>query len=241
MFGISFCVTTDGNNKDTVDRLITNIKSLSVHNYEIIIVGGEHPTFEITDTIKHVPFNETEKPRWITRKKNLAVENSKYDICVIVHDYIIFEQNWYEEFLKFGFDWDTCVHQCLSTNGVRTDGWRVHSYPGLPKYCMIPYDISELVPFMAIQGNYIVIKRGHYLKYPLSELMVNRDPEEMEWSARIISKSWVKCNPNCIVYYGKVTNDDGWLWHLTQMSNYSWFFDQLRAARIEHWKTNENL
>lgn len=241
MFGISFCVTTNGENKYNVDRVINNIKLLKIHNYEIIVVGGEVPTFQPTDTIRHIPFDETSKPRWITKKKNIAVQNANYDICVIIHDYIIFENSWYEEFIRFGTDWDICVHQCLSMKGNRTDGWRVHHYPGLPQYCMVPYDIHELIPFMAIQGNYICIKRGHYLKYPLSELMVNRDPEEMEWSARIVSKSIIKCNPNCIIRYGKDTQDDGWIFNYQQMLDHEPFFEQLRYARIEHWKLYENL
>jgi len=249
MTDISFCITTSGTNDQGVQEVIDSIVALKIPTYEIIIVGGATTTIELNNHIKHVPFDENAKAhitiyghpgRWTTRKKNLGVENSQYEVCVIMHDYIKFYPNWYAEFEKYGTHWDVCVHQCLNYIGARSDGWRVHFFPGLPFACMVPYDVHELVPFMAIQGNYAVVKREHFLKYPFDENRLWGQEEEMEWSRRLVPNSYVRCNPNCIVQYTRPREWDQR--HATddvaQMNAHMNVFDALRAYRISNIRLN---
>jgi hypothetical protein len=247
MTSISFCITTGGTNDAAVQEVIDSVTALNIPTYEIIVVGGETTTLALSDIVHHVPFDENSKVhltiyghpgRWTTRKKNLGVQAAQHEVVVIMHDYVKFHADWYEEFEKFGTHWDVCVHQCLNYIGARSDGWRIDRYPGLPWACMVPYDMYDLAPYMAIQGNYAVVKREHFLKYPFDEDRLWGQAEEMEWSRRIVPNSYIRCNPNCIVQYTRPrewdqrhATDD-----IAQMNAHQHVFDVLRSCRIENHK-----
>jgi hypothetical protein len=246
MTGISFCITTSGSNDVELQQVIDSIVALNIPKYEVLFVGGLTTTIETTERIKHVPFDEDQKThiivagmpgRWTTRKKNLAVELSQYEICIIQHDHTVFDPNWYIEFEKFGTHWDICVHQHLMYNGARGSGWRVDAFPGLPRGCMIPYDIDAFVPFMGIQGNYACVKRTRWLEEPLDENRLWGQAEDMEWSKRVISKFHIRCNPNCIIKNTKPTQwDDRHLQVDMQVMNANAaYFDAIRATQMRNF------
>jgi hypothetical protein len=239
MTAISFCIATARNHTQRIQRCIDNISSLNIPKYEIIFCGGETTEITQSDHIKHIPFDETIRPRWITRKKNLAVNLAKYEVCIVIHDYILFDQNWYNAFEEFGTDWDICHPQSLAMSGERLDGWRIHQYPGLPLNCMVPYDVEGLGHFMAVQGNYHCIKRARYLKNPYDEEFSGFVADEMHWSKYVVPGSYVKCNPNCIIYYGKHLPEEllaGARQTYQEMLSHNHIFQPLRDCRIANWK-----
>jgi hypothetical protein len=248
MTSISFCICTGGNNDVSIQQIVDSIIALAIPIYEIIIVGGETTSIPLNGLVKHIPFDESSKAdkivcgepgRWVTRKKNAAARMAQHEICVIFNDYIVFDPNWWIEFQKFGIHWDICVHQCLVYRGFRGDGWRIDKYPGLPRCCMVPYDMYDLSPYMAIQGNYVVIKRQHFLTDPFDEERLWGEEEDMEWSRRIVPKSRIVCNPNCIVRYNKdrgYTDDRHEQIDIPQMVDHAWLFNSLRDCRIENYK-----
>jgi len=246
MNGISFCITTSGTNDYGVQQVIDSIRALHIPNYEVIYCGGLTTSIPQSDTVKHLPFDESVKAhvilhghpgRWTTRKKNLSVAAARYDIVVVIHDYIVFHPNWWEAFQAFGTHWDICVHQCLLSNGVRADGWRVDRHPMLPRWAMVPYDMEDLVQYMGLQGNYNVVKRDRWLETPLNEDILWGEEEEMEWSRRIVPKSHIRCNPKCIVQYTKPRPDDAnHSVDLQTMINNEHIFNMLRACKMENFK-----
>jgi hypothetical protein len=246
MTSISFVITTSGKNDTSVAQVINNIQDLKIPDYEILIVGGDSTTIKTDSTVRHVAFDENSKSHitlhgrpgaWTTRKKNLGVESAQKDVVVVMHDYILFRPDWWVEFEKFGTDWDICIHQSLCSNGARGDGWRVDRHPMLPRYAMVPYDMIDLSQYMAIQGNYVCIKRTRYLETPMNENLLWGEEEEMEWSKRIVPKSHIQCNPNCVIIYGKPRPDDNnHIIDYQTMLNNKHIFDALRACRMGNFK-----
>ena len=247
MNGISFCIVTSGKDDTNLKTCIASIEQLNIPTYEIVFVGGDKTTVELSEKIKWVPFNEFEMAHVFVdgkpgvqrnKKKNLSVYNAKYDICVVIHDYIIFDPDWWIEFEKFGTHWDICVHQNILKNGGRGDGWRIDRHPLLPRGCMVPYDMIDLAQYMAIAGNYQCIKRQRWLEEPWDEKLLWGQGEEMEWSRRVIPKSHIQCNPKCIYRYQKDKPHDQR--HATadmeQMKSYEKVFAALRECRIENFK-----
>ena len=245
MTSISFGIVTGGNNEKDLQKIVDSIVNLNIPEYEIIIVGGEKLDIPQTPFLRHIPFDESIKAstiaggvpgRWTTRKKNIAVRESQYEVCVVTHDYVSFHPDWYKEFEKFGTHWDICVHRSLNFLGARADEWRIGIYPGLPWACMVPYDMKDLVQYMCIQGNYACVKREHLLKYPFDENRLWGQAEDVEWSKRIVPNSHVVMNPNCIIQYIKprpwdqrqATED------VAQMNAHMHIFDILRKCRIEN-------
>lgn len=246
MTSISFCIVTSGRDDRQLQTCIDSIVALNIPKYEIVFVGGDTTTIQETDIVRWIPFNESIRAHIIVAgkpgipinmKKNLAVRNAKNDICVVIHDYLTFDPDWWVEFEKFGTDWDLCVHQNILKNGARGDGWRIDRHPLLPRGCMVPYDMIDFAQYMAIAGNYYCIKREKFLAEPLNEDLLWGQADEMEWSRRIVPKSHIQCNPRCIYRYMKDKPDD--MRHLTvdmpQMQAYDRVFAAFRECRIENF------
>ena len=223
MTGISIVIVTSGTNDTGLNQIIDSIEKLSIPNYQIVVVGGLSTTLVRKNTI-HIPFDETllNGRIWLTRKKNLGVNNSKYDVLVIMHDYHIFEPDWYIEFEKFGLNWDICVHQIRHSSeqtSTRGNGWRVGQIPGYPEipYAMtIPWDIDCFIPYMAIPGSYWVAKKHVMLEQPLADHLelTGGSGEDIEWSSRVVP-GWqgekvdqigynIVANPNCRLHFNKI-------------------------------------
>lgn len=220
MIGISFIIITSGTNDKEVQLVVDSIDNLNIPNFEIVIVGGLSTTLTGRNII-HVPFDETIKPvPWTTRKKNLGVQASKYNTVVIQHDYYAYDSNWYEEYIKFGEDWDICVQQTITLpeqGNARANGWRggpIPGYPEIPYSMTIPWDIDCFVPYMAIQGSFWVAKKHVMLEQPLDENLVWGQSDDIEWSSRVVP-GWlgqkpnqndykVVSNPKCVTRFTKV-------------------------------------
>lgn len=216
MTGVSFVIITSGTTDDVLAQAVASIDAENIPEYEIVIVGGDKTTIT-SPSVRHIPFDENQKShvtvlglpgRWITRKINLGIESSKYEIVVSMRDYIKLLPGWYKGFKEYGFDWDICLHQGLLKSGVRGNGWRIFRYPGLPPFCMIPYDIDHYVKYMPMPGCYWVAKKSVMLKYPLNENLLWGEEEDAEWSRRVVPNCNIKCNSNCVTQYLKDKPDD---------------------------------
>jgi hypothetical protein len=261
MTGISFVMVTSGTNDSSLDQIIDSLESQNIPEYEIIIVGGKTTSVNRRRTT-HIPFNEeiTHKP-WLTRKKNIGIHLAQYDIVVVMHDYYVFDSNWYEEFEKFGTDWDICVHQnlaCAAQNYVRGNGWRagpIPGYPEIPFAMTIPWDIDCFIPYMAIQGAYWVAKKQVMLEQQLNENRLLGDNDDIEWCERVVP-GWlgmkpdqneykIVCNPNCITRNNKEKPSypgnpdfDAISRHLDPLWN--WLRAGNRRAGVLHWESSTN-
>jgi glycosyltransferase involved in cell wall biosynthesis len=205
MTPISFIIPTTGTNDANLNQIIDSIEVAKIPEYEVIIVGGLETTIDRKNTI-HIPFNESLTPTgWISRKKNTGVLASKYDVIVVMHDYLIIDPDWYVEFEKFGLDWDICVHQTLSMNPngdgtwIRGNGWRIDQVPGYPEFpwaMQVPYDIDCFIPYMSIQGAYWCCKKNVMLDELIDEKYLWGDIEDIEWSSRVVPY-WLGQPNNC--------------------------------------------
>jgi hypothetical protein len=101
------------------EGVIESIVSQNIPNYEIIVVGGE----SFSSNVKHIPFNETYKKDWITKKKNIITSEATYYNIVYMHDYYCLCEGWYDGFLKFGDSWDIAMNIVLNKDGSRFRDW----------------------------------------------------------------------------------------------------------------------
>jgi hypothetical protein len=250
MPGITFVIVTGGVNDAILNTVIDSIEAENIPEYEVILVGGATSGVTRNNT-SHISFDETtwahvtlhgHPGRWTTRKKNLGIQAAKYDLVVPMHDYIRINPGWYQALLDFGFDWEICNHQCLLSNGVRADGWRIVQFPHLPRYCMIPYDIDVFLPYMMMQGNYWIAKKDTMLKYPLDEKLLWGMEEDTEWSRRVIPNCDIKMNPNCIVQYLKPRPDDAnHAIDVQTMNSLNDYWNVIREWQTKHIKLHREI
>jgi hypothetical protein len=189
----TFGIITDGNSEDNLNKVIDSIESQNIKEYQIIIVGNSYISRDNTFII---PFNETIRPSWITRKKNLITINSRYENIVYTHDYVVFESDWYKGFLQFGEDFNVCMNKFVNPDNSRFRDWVIWPHNDnfmddivLPnRECLIPYDITHLSKYMYISGTYWVAKKSTMMEFPLNENLSWGQGEDVFWSKQVRQK-----------------------------------------------------
>jgi hypothetical protein len=217
----TFGIITNGSNDIFLNKIIDSIINNNIPKYEIIIVGNT--TIKCSDTINIVYINENYRKNWITKKKNLIALNAKYDNIVMLHDYIEFESDWYEGFIKYGNNFDWCITKIKNNNNCRFRDYTLFPHDVnfskikynptiIDKYfsehCLLPYDFINTIKtnkYMYISGSYYVIKKNIATKYLLNENLVWGQSEDVEYSKRLHENGIIiKCNPyssvKCLKY-----------------------------------------
>lgn len=185
------------NNGQYINAIINSIRDLNIKNYEIIIVG-KYSFDKNSDDIIFIDYTDDSEQFSISIKKNLITKKSKYENIVYLHDYIIFDKEWYQGFLRFGNEFDVCMNKINNIDGSRYRDWCLWKYDA-DKYVsannyLIPYDIKNLSNMMYISGAYWVAKNKFMLDNPLNEKLKWEQGEDVEWSLRVRNKTQFKIN-----------------------------------------------
>jgi hypothetical protein len=193
----TFGIITYKDNENLINQIIDSIEFQNIPNYEIIVVGSCDIDRK---NLKVIPFDESIKPSWITRKKNIITENSKYENIVYLHDYIVFENGWYEGQLKSGNNFQIRMDKIINPDGSRFRDWVIwphndNEMDGLIGMDgLIPYDLTHLSKYMYISGSYWIGKKDIMIKFPLNEELSWGESEDVEWSKKI--REFVDFNMN---------------------------------------------
>lgn len=200
----TFGIVTVYEDKDRLQEIILSIRNLNIPEYEILFVGGGDSDGIDGQDIRKINFDENEKPKWITRKKNILVQEARYDNVILMHDYHIFDPNWYEAFKSFGTDWDICsCPQYLITGSRNPMDWSLWDKPGHGRAWSLNYNDWSQTQYMYISGGFFMVKKNVLLEEPLDEALVWNEEEDVEWSMRVRNKYVMKCNGNAIVRHNK--------------------------------------
>lgn len=210
----TFGIVSNGKNYEHLNKCLESIINQKIKNSEIIVVGNLNKN-EIVDNmkIKFIDFDENIKPGWITRKKNIITENSKYENIVYLHDYLTFHKNWYKGFTKFGNNFEISMNKILNPNNTRYRDWTLWPHNDCfmdeiidDNACLIPYRIKNLTEYMYISGAYWVAKKEIMKEFPLNENLTWGEGEDVEWSKQVRQKYEFKFNKYSIVKLQKYKN-----------------------------------
>ena len=199
----TFGIITSYGTSEFLLKIIDQIKTeVPKYKREIIVVGGNNPNIE---GVIHIEFDDSQKPMWITRKKNLITHNSTKENIVYLHDYIGFTPGWYEGQLKKGNNFDIRMDKIINYDGTRFRDWSIWPHNGnemdsiIGRECLIPYNIDQLVKYMYISGTYWIAKRRVMLEFPLNENLLWGQGEDVEWSKQVREKCNFQMNENSSV------------------------------------------
>jgi hypothetical protein len=196
----TFGIITAGTSDESLNLVIDSIERQNIPEYQILIVGNSQVSRKNTFII---PFDESIKPGWITRKKNIVTINARYENVVYTHDYVVFEDDWYEGFLKFGDDFKICMNKFVNPDYSRFRDWVIWPHNDnfmdsivLPnRECLIPYDMTHLSKYQYISGTYWVAKKQVMEDHPLDDNLLHCQGEDVEWSKRVRYKYDFSMNP----------------------------------------------
>ena len=205
----TFGIVTSGNSDVNIQKLVNSIHHQAIPKYEIIIIGKSEVS---GNDIINIPFDESIRVGWFTKKKNIIAKIAKYENIVLLHDYFILSQGWYEGFLKFGNTFKMCVNKILTVDGKR---FRDHVIfkECLPQMnTLLPYG-CELTPAVSklsyISGSYYLIKKTTALEYPLDERLAMSQGEDVILSQTLSKNNiLVECNPFSTVSLLKEKDSD---------------------------------
>lgn len=206
----TFGIVTYKGSEGFINQIIDSIEKEKIPNYEIIIVGEYN---NIRENVINIPFDETIKQGWITRKKNIITSLAQYDNIVYLHDYIKLEEGWYEGQLKAGDDYHIRMDKIINFNGERFRDWCIWCHNGnvmdqlIGRDCLIPYDITQLSKYMYISGSYWVAKKNVMLEFPLNENLCWSQGEDIDFSFRVRNKYRFDMNVNSSVKIMKPFKD----------------------------------
>lgn len=116
----TFGIITNGKREDWILKIIESIRDQKIPDYEIIICG----TYKIRKErdIKYLKFNKKDDKGWITKKKNLIVQNARYENICMLHDRMVLKENWYEGMKRWGNSFENlgCVQ---AFQNLRVNDW----------------------------------------------------------------------------------------------------------------------
>lgn len=185
----TFGIITAGGADSYIQTTVSQIRKQQIPNYEIIIVGQ---TDVSGSDIINIPFDESIKKGWITRKKNIIAQTARYDTIVFMHDYVSIDDDWYKGFLQFGSNFDICTNRIIKKNGERFyDLIFFHSFGIIPfnNKFLVPYDCtlrSNIKRLIYMPGYFYVVKRTIALQFPLDETLVHNMGEDILFTFQLI-------------------------------------------------------
>lgn len=204
---ISFGIITDGNSDNRINVIIDSIEKLNIPKYEVVIVGNSNVDRKNTEIIN---FEDPEGPACISEKKNIITKNIKYENVVYSHDYIVYNEDWYEGYLKYGDNFHVCMNKILNADGTRFRDWIIwplneNEMDNIVSghRCIIPYDITHLSKYMYISGSWWMAKKEVMEEFPLNNNLRHCESEDVEWSKRVREKYQFSINKYSTVSFLK--------------------------------------
>jgi hypothetical protein len=90
--GISFCIPTGGDTPE-LRACVARILALPIKK-EVVLCGKMPRTFPYINDVRVVGEDIPYPPVWITRKKNLAVQEARFSIVAVLHDRVLLPLNF---------------------------------------------------------------------------------------------------------------------------------------------------
>lgn len=206
-------------------------------SFEIILIGDDKLNNYLLEKTEIISFDETQKPGWITKKKNIIAQVAKHDTLCILHDYYELGKEWLSGVNTYTIfdnpDWFILMNRVLNKEGTRGADWLVS-----PKYmekiltdetenilmsvaphenhakyvCGLPYNESTLSHIQYISGGYFLCRKEVLLNVPFDEKLAWGDAEDVEWSFRVLKQYQIEYN-----YYSTIHIQKPKKWEVFEM------------------------
>ena len=209
----TFGICTTSGNKERVKNIISSIKRNNVppSKCEIVVVGNVFLPGFTQYIVRVIPFDETKKSGWITKKKNIITERATFENIVYMHDYVVLEDGWYKTMCDYGGDWDLLMTRINNHDGTRYRDWALCGSwinnpfvePNTTK-ALVPYEEKRLSRWQYFSGAYWIAKKEFMKANRLDETLGWGEGEDVEWSLRVKRKTNFLLNESTSVKIDKL-------------------------------------
>lgn len=207
--GIEFGLITNGARIDSIKAFVQSVLQLDQINsidFGIAVCGPTESRDEISQIHPQVTYvdepDEFKNLGWITRKKNLIVENTTRENVFIAHDRYILPVDFLTQVFAFGADFDVIVPTQFTTEGIRFPD-KVALSSAWAWSPSLRLTLNDYHPYEYVNGGVIFAKSEILRICPWNELLFWNQGEDVELSRQLqklgvvprISQSvWVETN-----------------------------------------------
>jgi hypothetical protein len=194
----TFGIITNGKRLDWIEEIINSIKVQRIKNYEIIICGTYKKRPE--KNIIYIPFNQRDDKGWITKKKNLIIQNSKYENICIVHDRMVLQKDWYSGMKKWGNFFESLGCRQIFAD-ERVNDWIAQTnfiYHGQTEYfsSAVHIEYEDWYPTVWFTGQFYIFKKSVIKKVLLDETVYYGIDEDYRLSKQLYQAGFIhRLNP----------------------------------------------
>lgn len=211
-------------NPPYLKEVISSIRHQEIPHYEVIIVGGK----ENFGADIWLPFDESLKKGFITKKKNLIAQIAKFENLCILHDYVSLDSTWYNGFQYYGYNWLTCTNKIFNNDYTRFRDWAVignDSWHDFDDNCKPPFNENGRLlnyklklnniyaRWFYYSGAYFCTKKEILLNTPFDESRIWGQGEDVKFCRELYFKygsSVFNFNPFSSVYFLKQKERAPW-------------------------------
>ncbi|MDQ9129366.1 hypothetical protein RDT67_23385 [Serratia fonticola] len=124
----TFGIISNGKRPEFIFKLIDSIIKQKIIHSEVILCG--HLDKESEEEIKkrkikftYYEMSEFDSLGWITRKKNIVMENAIYPNVMVLHDRFILHDSWHESMKRYGNTFEVLACRNENGEGKRITDW----------------------------------------------------------------------------------------------------------------------
>lgn len=124
----SFGIISNGKRPEFIFQLIDSIIKQNINRCEVILCGSLDKEHEEEIKKKNIKFTYYKMDKfdslgWITRKKNIIMENAKYSNVVILHDRFVLHESWHASMKEYGNTFEVLACRNENKEGRRITDW----------------------------------------------------------------------------------------------------------------------
>ncbi len=147
----TFGILTNGTKVQSVVKFLESVRTQN-EDAEIIITGDTNPEYEKFNIVYNSNIYNNKHPN-ISKKKNDIINLARNENIMIIHDRYILAERFFQEFDKYGYDFDFITVKQYYETGKE-----------FPSYCYLENSSSNLYWTTPCQeNNYSIIHDGQYL------------------------------------------------------------------------------
>ncbi len=163
--------------------------------YEIIIVCDNSKLKKINNQIKLINLNSSDFT--LGFKRNLGISKCNYHNIVMTLDYTMPKKINLKQLNKEINKYDIICPKLLTQDNKRYLDWMYIDYPNIGK-SFAPYN-SRNLKYMYFHGTSYVFKKKFIVKNLFSNLLDNKEGEDVSWSLKIRNYCKAKASDNIIL------------------------------------------